>query len=62
MRLKSHRHGPCALLSRSRNNFLQHQRVRPVHAIKITDADQRGAKIAWNLVEFMKNLHSQGFQ
>jgi hypothetical protein len=33
--------------------------MRAVHAIKVAHADQRGAEGGRNLVEFVKNLHSE---
>jgi len=34
--------------------------VRPVHAVKVAHAHQRRAKFGWNVIEFVKNLHSSG--
>ena len=42
------------------HNLAQHVRVRPVHAVKIAHAHQRRAKFGWNVIEFVKNLHSSG--
>jgi hypothetical protein len=57
MRLKRDRYGLGAGRPRPPHQVAQHVRVRPVHAVKVADADQRRPVVRGNVFEFVKNLH-----
>src|SRR6185312_5276048 len=41
----------------SSHNLVQHPNMCPVHAVKISHADQRRPEVSRNFIELMKNLH-----
>ncbi len=57
MRLERDCHRFGALLAGPSHDLAQHVGVSPVHAIKITDADQRGSVVRGNVFEFVEDLH-----
>src|SRR6266478_4931567 len=57
MRLERDCHRFGALLAGPSHDLAQHVCVSPVHAIKITDADQRGSVVRGNVLEFVEDLH-----
>ena len=59
MRLKSDRDSLALILSSSLHNLAQNPRMSPVHAVKISYADQRRTQVGRNIFEFVEDLQSQ---
>jgi len=57
VRLKGDNHGLRVSSLCSPHDFIENMPMSPMHAVEVADANQRGTKVAWNVVEFVENQH-----